>query len=27
MPFKVDGSDELVGRLVKVVGEDAVVLK
>jgi DNA polymerase-3 subunit alpha len=27
MPFKVDGSDELVGRLVKVVGEDAVVIK
>ncbi|MFY9227847.1 MAG: DNA polymerase III subunit alpha [Candidatus Microsaccharimonas sp.] len=27
MPFKVDGSDELVGRLVKIVGEDAVVLK
>ncbi|MEO6109872.1 MAG: DNA polymerase III subunit alpha [Candidatus Saccharimonadales bacterium] len=27
MPFKVDGSDALVGRLVKIVGEDAVVLK
>ena len=27
MPFKVDGSDELVGRLVKIVGEDAVVFK
>ena len=27
MPFKVDGSDELIGRLVKVVGEDAVILK
>ncbi|MFZ3009866.1 MAG: DNA polymerase III subunit alpha [Candidatus Microsaccharimonas sp.] len=27
MPFKVDGSDELVGRLVKIVGEDAVVIK
>jgi DNA polymerase-3 subunit alpha len=27
MPFRVDGSDELVGRLVKVLGEDAVVLK
>lgn len=27
MPFKVDGSDELVGRLVKILGEDAVVLK
>jgi DNA polymerase-3 subunit alpha len=27
MPFKIDGSDELVGRLVKIVGEDAVVFK
>lgn len=27
MPFKVDGGDELVGRLVKILGEDAVVLK
>lgn len=27
MPFRVDGSDELVGRLVKILGEDAVVLK
>ncbi|MFZ1301251.1 MAG: OB-fold nucleic acid binding domain-containing protein, partial [Candidatus Microsaccharimonas sp.] len=27
MPFRVDGSDDLVGRLVKVLGEDAVVLK
>lgn len=27
MPFRVDGSDELIGRLVKIVGEDAVVLK
>lgn len=27
MPFRVDGSDELVGRLVKVLGEDAVVVK
>ncbi|MDB5161540.1 MAG: dnaE [Candidatus Saccharibacteria bacterium] len=27
MPFKVDGSDELVGELVKIVGEDAVILK
>jgi DNA polymerase-3 subunit alpha len=27
MPFRVDGSDELIGRLVKVLGEDAVVLK
>lgn len=27
MPFRVDGSDEFIGRLVKVLGEDAVVLK
>ncbi|MFZ2126591.1 MAG: DNA polymerase III subunit alpha [Candidatus Microsaccharimonas sp.] len=27
MPFKVETSDELIGRLVKVLGEDAVVLK
>jgi DNA polymerase III subunit alpha len=27
MPFRVDGSDELVARLVKVLGEDAVALK
>lgn len=27
MPFRVDGSDELVGRLVKILGEDAVVVK
>jgi len=27
MPFRVDGSDELLGRLVKILGEDAVVLK
>ena len=27
MPFKVDGSDALIGRLVKILGEDAVVLK
>jgi DNA polymerase III alpha subunit len=27
MPFRVDASDELVGRLVKILGEDAVVLK
>lgn len=27
LPFKVDTSDELVGRLVKILGEDAVVLK
>ena len=27
MPFKVDGSDALIGRLVKVFGEDAVVYK
>lgn len=27
LPFKVDGSDELVGSLVKQLGEDAVVLK
>lgn len=27
MPFKVEASDELVGRLVKLLGEDAVVLK
>lgn len=27
MPFRVDGNDELVGQLVKVLGEDAVVLK
>ncbi len=27
MPFRVDGSDELIGRLVKLVGEDAVALK
>jgi DNA polymerase-3 subunit alpha len=27
MPFRVDGSDELVGRLVKVLGEDAVIVK
>lgn len=27
MPFKVDGSEALIGQLVKIVGEDAVVLK
>lgn len=27
LPFRVDGSDELIGRLVKILGEDAVVLK
>ena len=27
MPFRVDASDDLVGRLVKVLGEDAVVVK
>jgi len=27
MPFRVDGSDDLVGRLVKVLGEDAVIVK
>jgi DNA polymerase III subunit alpha len=27
MPFRVDGTDELVGQLVKLLGEDAVVLK
>lgn len=27
LPFKVDGSDEIVGQLVKLLGEDAVVLK
>lgn len=27
LPFRVDGSDELVGRLVKLLGEDAVVVK
>jgi DNA polymerase-3 subunit alpha len=27
MPFRVDGGDELVGRLVKLLGEDAVALK
>ncbi len=27
MPFRVDGSDELIGRLVKILGEDAVALK
>jgi len=27
LPFRVDGSDALVGRLVKILGEDAVVLK
>lgn len=27
MPFRVDGSDELVGQLVKILGEDAVVVK
>jgi DNA polymerase-3 subunit alpha len=27
LPFKVDGSDELIGMLVKILGEDAVVLK
>ncbi len=27
MPFKVDGSDQLIGELVKLLGEDAVVLK
>jgi len=27
MPFRVDGSDDLLGRLVKVLGEDAVVAK
>ncbi len=27
LPFRVDGSDELLGRLVKILGEDAVVLK
>jgi hypothetical protein len=27
MPFKVDGSDNLIGALVKILGEDAVVFK
>lgn len=27
MPFRVDGSDNLIGELVKILGEDAVVLK
>jgi hypothetical protein len=27
MPFRVDGSDNLIGRLVKVLGEDSVVYK
>ncbi len=27
LPFKVDTSDQLVGQLVKILGEDAVVLK
>ncbi len=27
MPFKVDGSDALIGRLVKILGEDSVVIK
>jgi len=27
MPFRVDGSDELIGRLVKILGEDAVALQ
>ena len=27
MPFRVDGSDELIGRLVKILGEDSVALK
>lgn len=27
MPFRVDGSDELIGRLVKIIGEDAVAIK
>lgn len=27
MPFKIDGSEALIGRLVKIVGEDAVALK
>ncbi len=27
MPFRVDGSDDFLGRLVKIVGEDAVALK
>ncbi len=27
MPFRVDGSEELIGRLVKILGEDAVILK
>jgi len=27
MPFRVDNSDELIGRLVKILGEDAVALK
>jgi hypothetical protein len=27
LPFRVDGSDALIGKLVKILGEDAVVLK
>ncbi len=27
MPFRIDATDELIGRLVKILGEDAVVLK
>jgi hypothetical protein len=27
LPFKIDGSDELIGELVKLLGEDCVVLK
>lgn len=27
MPFRVDATDELIGRLVKILGEDAVILK
>jgi DNA polymerase-3 subunit alpha len=27
MPFRIDASDELIGRLVKILGEDAVILK
>jgi hypothetical protein len=27
LPFRVDASDSLIGELVKILGEDAVVLK
>jgi hypothetical protein len=27
LPFRIDATDELIGALVKILGEDAVVLK